>query len=221
MKCLKKIGMICAATFLIFGVVVAFIQPVSAATLSGVKVTVKEKREFTKILKNEARKKPITYENSTQTFLWDGPGGTFKKGYTGYESYTIQKLGDTNVLCLYGGVPDGGTVVHVYRYCYLKNGKLKSVRDAGTRLFINGYSSKAKGFVMVDSLCSYTDYILSCKDGKLTKNRIIVADYNDNYYRDFEMKKGIPKEEYDNISKTYYASGTYKEIKWKPISDFK
>lgn len=221
MKCLKKIGMICTAAFLVFGIVAALSQSVSAATLSGVKVTAKEKREFTKILKNEAGKKPITYENSTQTFSWDGQGGTFKKGYTGYESYTIQKLGDANVLCLYGEVPDGGTIAHVYRFYYLKSSKLKSARDAGTRLFIDGYSSKAKGFVMTRSLGFYANYILTCKNGKLTENRIIVADYNDNYYRDFNCQKVIPKAEYDKISQKYYAENAYKEIKWKPISDFK
>ena len=46
MKYLKKIGMICTAAFLVVGIVAAISQPVSAATLSGVKVTAKEQKKL-------------------------------------------------------------------------------------------------------------------------------------------------------------------------------
>ena len=222
MNRMRKVIVLCLTLLLLLGIAVPAPETVSAApSLSGYHLSSAEKKAFTKILKGEAGKKKITYKNSDDKIISAGNGVKFKKGYTGFTGYCIKKMNGKNVLCLYGEVPEGGTMDRVIRMYYLVNGKLKSYNDAGSRMWVNGYSAKVNGIV-IDIGDIPLNYILTYKDGKIVETKMIRSSYvEENYYTMGKNDKKISKTQYDKIYNTYYAEGQYKEIKWKSIRAFK
>ena len=213
--------MLCAAVVAISTVLGSGVTETQAATLSGHGLSKKEKKEFTRILKKEAKKKEITLDNLSYATEWTDKGFQIKKGYAGYDSYSIQKINGKNVLCLYGVIPDCqdmALVVHTYKLCYLVNGKLKTYKDEGNRLYATGYSSK--GLIMNIAGAGY-DFILTYKNGKIKAFNYLYWDSGDNYAKGIYRKTKISKSEYDRIFNKYYADGKYKNIKYKSIKAFK
>lgn len=222
---MRKVIVLCLTLLLFLGIAVPAPETVSAApSLSGYHLSSAEKKAFTKILKGEAGKKRITYKNSDDKIIWAGNGVKFKKGYTGFTGYCIKKMNGKNVLCLYGEVPEGGTIDNVLRMYYLVNGKLKSYNDAGTRMWLDGYSSKASGLVISCHIGNCPgNYILTYKNGKIVETKMIrsIIDDSDSYLLIGKKEQPISKSQYDKIYNTYYAEGQYKEIKWKSIRAFR
>ena len=211
--------MLCAVVVVISTVLGSCVTETQAATLSGHGLSKKEKKEFTRILKNEAKKKEITGDNHSYATEWE-KGFQIKKGYAGYDSYSIQKINGKNVLCLYGNVVDEYlSGVTTCKMIYLVNGKVKTYTDAGTHLVVRGYSSKGLIIDIGDVACNY---ILTYKNGKIKVSNYLYRDNNgeDNYAKGQERTK-ISKSEYDRIFNKYYADGKYKKIKDKSIKAFK
>ena len=214
--------MLCAVVVVISTVLGSCVTETQAATLSGHGLSKKEKKEFTRILKKEAKKKEITGDNLSYATEWTDKGFQIKKGYAGYDSYSIQKINGKNVLCLYGEIPDCqdmALVVHTYKLCYLVNGKLKTYKDEGNRLYAMGYSSK--GLIMEVGGNMNCSYILTYKNGKIKAFNYLYWDSGDNYAKGIGGKTKISKSEYDRIFNKYYADGKYKKIKDKRIKAFK
>ena len=215
----QMILILCAAVVAISTVLGSGAMDVQAATLSGYGLTKQEKTVFTRILKKEAKKKEITAgSNATK---WTDKGFRIKKGYAGYDSYSIQKINGKNVLCLYGDVPDEylSGVITCKMIC-LVNGKLKTYMDAGTHLSIRGYSSKGLIMEIGDIACNY---ILTYKDGKIKESHILYGDNTGegNYAKGPQHKTSISKSEYNKIYNKYYADSKCKKLKLKNIKDFK
>lgn len=219
---MRKVIVLCLTLLLLLGIAVPAPETVSAApSLSGYHLSSAEKKAFTKILKGEAGKKKITYKNSDDKIIWAGNGVKFKKGYTGFTGYCIKKMNGKNVLCLYGEVYDGGPMTKALRMYYLVNGKLKSYNDAGTNMWVKGYSAKGNGYV-IDIGDIPLNYIITYKDGKIVETKMIRSSYvEENYYTMGKNDKKISKTQYDKIYNKYYAEGQYKEIKWKSIRAFR
>ena len=212
--------MLCAAVVAISTVLGSGVTETQAATLSGHGLSKKEKKEFTRILKKEAKKKEITGDNLSYATERTDKGFQIKKGYAGYDSYSIQKINGKNVLCLYGNVVDAYySCVTTCKMIYLVNGKVKTYTDAGTHLVVRGYSSKGLIMDIGDVACNY---ILTYKNGKIKVSNYLYRDNNgeDNYAKGQERTK-ISKSEYDRIYNKYYADGKYKKIKDKSIKAFK
>ena len=219
--------MLCAAVVAISTVLGSGVTETQAATLSGHGLSKKEKKEFTRILKKEAKKKKITVDNHSYATKWE-KGFQIKKGYAGYDSYSIQKINGKNVLCLYGNVVDAYySCVTTCKMIYLVNGKVKTYADAGTHLVVRGYSSKGLIMDIGDVPCNY---ILTYKNGKIKASNYLYGDnsylYGDNsgegnYAKGIGRKTKISKSEYDRIYNKYYADGKYKKIKDKRIKAFK
>ena len=216
--------MLCAAVVAISTVLGSGVTETQAATLSGHGLSKKEKKEFTRILKKEAKKKEITEDNRSYATEWTDKGLRIKKGYAGYDSYSIQKINGKNVLCLYGEIPDCLDMAvfdYTYKLCYLVNGKLKTYKDEGMYLSADGYSSK--GLIMSHSNGDHCYFILTYKNGKIKASNYLYGDNfgEGNYAKGIERKTKISKSEYDRIFNKYYADGKYKRIKYKSIKDFK
>ena len=212
--------MLCAAVVAISTVLGSGVTETQAATLSGHGLSKKEKKEFTRILKKEAKKKEITGDNHSYATEWE-KGFQIKKGYAGYDSYSIQKINGKNVLCLYGNVVDEYlSGVTTCKMIYLVNGKVKTYTDAGTHLVVRGYSSKGLIMDIGDIACNY---ILTYKNGKIKASNYLYGDNTGegNYAKGIQGKTKISKSEYDRIFKKYYADGKYKNIKYKSIKAFK
>ena len=212
--------MLCAAVVAISTVLGSGVTETQAATLSGHGLSKKEKKEFTRILKKEAKKKEITGDNRSYATEWEN-GFQIKKGYAGYDSYSIQKINGKNVLCLYGNVVDAYySCVTTCKMIYLVNGKVKTYADAGTHLVVRGYSSKGLIMDIGDIACNY---ILTYKNGKIKASNYLYGDNSgeDNYAKGIYRKTKISKSEYDRIYNKYYADGKYKKIKDKSIKAFK
>ena len=220
---LKRIMlMLCAVVVVISTVLGSGVTETQAATLSGHGLSKKEKKEFTRILKKEAKKKEITEDNRSYATEWTDKGLRIKKGYAGYDSYSIQKINGKNVLCLYGEIPDCqdmALVVHTYKLCYLVNGKLKTYKDEGMYLSADGYSSK--GLIMSHSNGDHCYFILTYKNGKIKVSNYLYWAPGDIYAKGIGGKTKISKSEYDRIYNKYYADGKYKKIKDKSIKAFK
>ena len=213
--------MLCAAVVAISTVLGSGVTETQAATLSGHGLSKKEKKEFTRILKKEAKKKEITEDNRSYATEWTDKGLRIKKGYAGYDSYSIQKINGKNVLCLYGNVVDEYlSGVTTCKMIYLVNGKVKTYTDAGTHLVVRGYSSKGLIMDIGDIACNY---ILTYKNGKIKASNYLYGDNTGegNYAKGIQGKTKISKSEYDRIFKKYYADGKYKNIKYKSIKAFK
>ena len=213
--------MLCAAVVAISTVLGSGVTETQAATLSGHGLSKKEKKEFTRILKNEAKKKEITGDAHSYATEWTDKGFQIKKGYAGYDSYSIQKINGKNVLCLYGNVVDAYySCVTTCKMIYLVNGKVKTYTDAGTHLVVRGYSSKGLIMDIGDIACNY---ILTYKNGKIKASNYLYGDNTEegNYAKGIQGKTKISKSEYDRIFKKYYADGKYKNIKYKSIKAFK
>ena len=212
--------MLCAAVVAISTVLGSGVTETQAATLSGHGLSKKEKKEFTRILKNEAKKKKITLDNYSYATEWTYKGLRIKKGYAGYDSYSIQKINGKNVLCLYGNVVDEYlSAVTTCKMIYLVNGKVKTYTEEWSNVVIEGYSSKGLIIEIGDIACNY---ILTYKNGKIKVSNYLYRDNNgeDNYAKGQEKTK-ISKSEYDRIYNKYYADGKYKNIKDKSIKAFK
>ena len=212
--------MLCAAVVAISTVLGSGVTETQAATLSGHGLSKKEKKEFTRILKNEAKKKKITLDNYSYATEWTYKGLRIKKGYAGYDSYSIQKINGKNVLCLYGYVADEYlNAVTTCKMIYLVNGKVKTYTEEWFNVVIEGYSSKGLIIYIGDIACNY---ILTYKNGKIKVSNYLYRDNNgeDNYAKGQEKTK-ISKSEYDRIYNKYYADGKYKKIKDKSIKAFK
>ena len=213
--------MLCAAVVAISTVLGSGVTETQAATLSGHGLSKKEKKEFTRILKKEAKKKEITGDNLSYATEWTDKGFQIKKGYAGYDSYSIQKINGKNVLCLYGFVSDAHySGVTTCKMIYLVNGKVKTYTDAGTHLVVRGYSSKGLIMDIGDIACNY---ILTYKNGKIKESNYLYGDNfgEGNYAKGIDRKTKISKSEYDRIYNKYYADGKYKKIKDKSIKAFK
>ena len=213
--------MLCAAVVAISTVLGSGVTETQAATLSGHGLSKKEKKEFTRILKKEAKKKEITGDNRSYATEWTDKGLRIKKGYAGYDSYSIQKINGKNVLCLYGNVVDEYlSGVTTCKMIYLVNGKVKTYTDAGTHLVVRGYSSKGLIMDIGDVPCNY---ILTYKNGKIKASNYLYGDNTEegNYAKGIRAKTKISKSEYDRIFNKYYADGKYKKIKDKRIKAFK
>ena len=213
--------MLCAAVVAISTVLGSGVTETQAATLSGHGLSKKEKKEFTRILKKEAKKKEITGDNLSYATEWTDKGLRIKKGYAGYDSYSIQKINGKNVLCLYGNVVDAYySCVTTCKMIYLVNGKVKTYTDAGTHLVVRGYSSKGLIMDIGDVACNY---ILTYKNGKIKESNYLYGDNfgEGNYAKGIGRKTKISKSEYDRIYNKYYADGKYKNIKYKSIKAFK
>ena len=213
--------MLCAAVVAISTVLGSGVTETQAATLSGHGLSKKEKKEFTRILKKEAKKKEITVDNLSYATEWTDKGFQIKKGYAGYDSYSIQKINGKNVLCLYGNVVDAYySCVTTCKMIYLVNGKVKTYTDAGTHLVVRGYSSKGLIMDIGDVPCNY---ILTYKNGKIKESNYLYGDNfgEGNYAKGIGRKTKISKSEYDRIFNKYYADGKYKNIKYKSIKAFK
>ena len=213
--------MLCAAVVAISTVLGSGVTETQAATLSGHGLSKKEKKEFTRILKKEAKKKEITGDNHSYATEWTDKGFQIKKGYAGYDSYSIQKINGKNVLCLYGNVVDAYySCVTTCKMIYLVNGKVKTYTDAGTHLVVRGYSSKGLIMDIGDIACNY---ILTYKNGKIKASNYLYGDNTEegNYAKGIRAKTKISKSEYDRIFNKYYADGKYKNIKYKSIKAFK
>ena len=213
--------MLCAAVVAISTVLGSCVTETQAATLSGHGLSKKEKKEFTRILKKEAKKKEITEDNRSYATEWTYKGLSIKKGYDGYDSYSIQKINGKNVLCLYGFVSDAHySGVTTCKMIYLVNGKVKTYTDAGTHLVVRGYSSKGLIMDIGDIACNY---ILTYKNGKIKASNYLYGDNTGegNYAKGIQGKTKISKSEYDRIYNKYYADGKYKKIKDKSIKAFK
>lgn len=213
--------MLCAAVVAISTVLGSGVTETQAATLSGHGLSKKEKKEFTRILKNEAKKKEITGDNHSYATEWTDKGLQIKKGYAGYDSYSIQKTNGKNVLCLYGNVIDEYfSGVTTCKMIYLVNGKVKTYTDEGTNLVVWGYSSQGLIMQVGDIACNY---ILTYKNGKIRASNYLYGDNTGegNYAKGIQGKTKISKSEYDRIYKKYYADGKYKNIKYKSIKAFK
>ena len=213
--------MLCAAVVAISTVLGSGVTETQAATLSGHGLSKKEKKEFTRILKKEAKKKEITEDNRSYATEWTDKGLRIKKGYAGYDSYSIQKINGKNVLCLYGNVVDAYySCVTTCKMIYLVNGKVKTYTDAGTHLVVRGYSSKGLIMDIGDVPCNY---ILTYKNGKIKESNYLCGDNTEegNYAKGIRGKTKISKSEYDRIYNKYYADGKYKKIKDKRIKAFK
>ena len=213
--------MLCAAVVAISTVLGSGVTETQAATLSGHGLSKKEKKEFTRILKKEAKKKEITGDNRSYATEWTDKGLRIKKGYAGYDSYSIQKINGKNVLCLYGNVVDEyWSEVTTCKMIYLVNGKVKTYTDAGTHLVVRGYSSKGLIMDIGDVPCNY---ILTYKNGKIKASNYLYGDNfgEGNYAKGIGRKTKISKSEYDRIYNKYYADGKYKNIKYKSIKAFK
>ena len=221
--------MLCAAVVAISTVLGSGVTETQAATLSGHGLSKKEKKEFTRILKNEAKKKEITGDNLSYATEWTDKGFQIKKGYAGYDSYSIQKINGKNVLCLYGFVSDANySGVRTCKMIYLVNGKVKTYTDEGHYLAVEGYSSK--GLIMEVGGNMNCSYILTYKNGKIKASKYLYGDNSylygdnsgeDNYAKGIYRKTKISKSEYDRIFNKYYADGKYKKIKDKRIKAFK
>lgn len=212
--------MLCAAVVAISTVLGSGVTETQAATLSGHGLSKKEKKEFTRILKNEAKKKKITLDNYSYATEWTYKGLRIKKGYAGYDSYSIQKINGKNVLCLYGYVLDENvSAITTCKMIYLVNGKVKTYTEEWSNVVIEGYSSKGLIIDIGDVACNY---ILTYKNGKIKVSNYLYRDNNgeDNYAKGQERTK-ISKSEYDRIYNKYYADGKYKKIKDKSIKAFK
>ena len=213
--------MLCAAVVAISTVLGSGVTETQAATLSGHGLSKKEKKEFTRILKKEAKKKEITGDAHSYATEWTDKGFQIKKGYAGYDSYSIQKINGKNVLCLYGNVVDEYlSCVTTCKMIYLVNGKVKTYTDAGTHLVVRGYSSKGLIMDIGDIACNY---ILTYKNGKIKASNYLYGDNTEegNYAKGIRAKTKISKSEYDRIFNKYYADGKYKNIKYKSIKAFK
>ena len=213
--------MLCAAVVAISTVLGSGVTETQAATLSGHGLSKKEKKEFTRILKKEAKKKEITLDNLSYATEWTDKGFQIKKGYAGYDSYSIQKINGKNVLCLYGNVVDAYySCVTTCKMIYLVNGKVKTYTDAGTHLVVRGYSSKGLIMDIGDVPCNY---ILTYKNGKIKESNYLYGDNfgEGNYAKGIGRKTKISKSEYDRIFNKYYADGKSKKIKYKSIKAFK
>ena len=213
--------MLCAVVVVISTVLGSGVTETQAATLSGHGLSKKEKKEFTRILKNEAKKKKITVDNHSYATKWE-KGFQIKKGYAGYDSYSIQKINGKNVLCLYGNVVDEYlSGVTTCKMIYLVNGKVKTYADAGTHLVVRGYSSKGLILEVGGNIAS--NYILTYKNGKIKASNYLYGDNSGegNYAKGIRAKTKISKSEYDRIYNKYYADGKYKKIKDKRIKAFK
>ena len=213
--------MLCAAVVAISTVLGSGVTETQAATLSGHGLSKKEKKEFTRILKKEAKKKEITEDNRSYATEWTDKGLRIKKGYAGYDSYSIQKINGKNVLCLYGFVSDANySGVRTCKMIYLVNGKVKTYTDEGHYLAVEGYSSKGLIMDIGDIACNY---ILTYKNGKIKASNYLYGDNTEegNYAKGIRAKTKISKSEYDRIFNKYYADGKYKRIKYKSIKDFK
>ena len=219
---LKRIMlMLCAVVVVISTVLGSGVTETQAATLSGHGLSKKEKKEFTRILKKEAKKKEITLDNLSYATEWTDKGFQIKKGYAGYDSYSIQKINGKNVLCLYGNVVDEYlSGVTTCKMIYLVNGKVKTYADAGTHLVVRGYSSKGLIMDIGDVPCNY---ILTYKNGKIKESNYLYGDNfgEGNYAKGIGRKTKISKSEYDRIYNKYYAYGKFKKIKYKSIKAFK
>ena len=213
--------MLCAVVVVISTVLGSCVTETQAATLSGHGLSKKEKKEFTRILKKEAKKKEITGDAHSYATEWTDKGFQIKKGYAGYDSYSIQKINGKNVLCLYGNVVDAYySCVTTCKMIYLVNGKVKTYTDAGTHLVVRGYSSKGLIMDIGDIACNY---ILTYKNGKIKASNYLYGDNfgEGNYAKGIGRKTKISKSEYDRIYNKYYADGKYKKIKDKSIKAFK
>ena len=212
--------MLCAAVVAISTVLGSGVTETQAATLSGHGLSKKEKKEFTRILKKEAKKKEITLDNLSYATEWTDKGFQIKKGYAGYDSYSIQKINGKNVLCLYGFVSDANySGVTTCKMIYLVNGKVKTYTDAGTHLVVRGYSSKGLIMDIGDIACNY---ILTYKNGKIKASNYLYGDnFGEGNYAKGQERTKISKSEYDRIYNKYYADGKYKKIKDKSIKAFK
>ena len=212
--------MLCAAVVAISTVLGSGVTETQAATLSGHGLSKKEKKEFTRILKKEAKKKEITEDNRSYATEWTDKGLRIKKGYAGYDSYSIQKINGKNVLCLYGNVVDAYySCVTTCKMIYLVNGKVKTYTDAGTHLVVRGYSSKGLIMDIGDVPCNY---ILTYKNGKIKESNYLYGDnFGEGNYAKGQERTKISKSEYDRIYNKYYADGKYKKIKDKSIKAFK
>ena len=214
--------MLCAAVVAISTVLGSGVTETQAATLSGHGLSKKEKKEFTRILKKEAKKKEITGDNRSYATEWTDKGLRIKKGYAGYDSYSIQKINGKNVLCLYGNVVDAYySCVTTCKMIYLVNGKVKTYTDEGHYLAVEGYSSK--GLIMEVGGNMNCSYILTYKNGKIKASNYLYGDNTEegNYAKGIRAKTKISKSEYDRIFNKYYADGKYKKIKDKSIKAFK
>ena len=213
--------MLCAAVVAISTVLGSGVTETQAATLSGHGLSKKEKKEFTRILKNEAKKKKITLDNYSYATEWTYKGLRIKKGYAGYDSYSIQKINGKNVLCLYGYVVDEYlSAVTTCKMIYLVNGKVKTYTEEWSNVVIEGYSSKGLIIEIGDIACNY---ILTYKNGKIKASNYLYGDNTEegNYAKGIRAKTKISKSEYDRIYNKYYADGKYKKIKDKSIKAFK
>lgn len=213
--------MLCAAVVAISTVLGSGVTETQAATLSGHGLSKKEKKEFTRILKNEAKKKKITLDNYSYATEWTYKGLRIKKGYAGYDSYSIQKINGKNVLCLYGYVLDENvSAITTCKMIYLVNGKVKTYTEEWSNVVIEGYSSKGLIIEIGDIACNY---ILTYKNGKIKVSNYLYRDNNgeDKYAKGIGRKTKISKSEYDRIFNKYYADGKYKKIKDKSIKAFK
>ena len=219
---LKRIMlMLCAVVVVISTVLGSCVTETQAATLSGHGLSKKEKKEFTRILKKEAKKKEITEDNRSYATEWTDKGLRIKKGYAGYDSYSIQKINGKNVLCLYGFVSDAHySGVTTCKMIYLVNGKVKTYTEEWSNVVIEGYSSKGLIMDIGDIACNY---ILTYKNGKIKASNYLYGDNTGegNYAKGIQGKTKISKSEYDRIFKKYYADGKYKNIKYKSIKAFK
>ena len=212
--------MLCAAVVAISTVLGSGVTETQAATLSGHGLSKKEKKEFTRILKKEAKKKEITGDNRSYATEWEN-GFQIKKGYAGYDSYSIQKINGKNVLCLYGNVVDAYySCVTTCKMIYLVNGKVKTYTDEGHYLAVEGYSSK--GLIMEVGGNMNCSYILTYKNGKIKASNYLYGDnFGEGNYAKGQERTKISKSEYDRIYNKYYADGKYKKIKDKRIKAFK
>ena len=214
--------MLCAAVVAISTVLGSGVTETQAATLSGHGLSKKEKKEFTRILKKEAKKKEITVDNLSYATEWTDKGFQIKKGYAGYDSYSIQKINGKNVLCLYGFVSDAHySGVTTCKMIYLVNGKVKTYTDEGHYLAVRGYSSKGLILEVGGNIAS--NYILTYKNGKIKASNYLYGDNSGegNYAKGIQGKTKISKSEYDRIYNKYYAYGKFKKIKYKSIKAFK
>ena len=212
--------MLCAAVVAISTVLGSGVTETQAATLSGHGLSKKEKKEFTRILKNEAKKKKITLDNYSYATEWTDKGFQIKKGYAGYDSYSIQKINGKNVLCLYGNVVDEYlSGVTTCKMIYLVNGKVKTYTEEWSNVVIEGYSSKGLIIEIGDIACNY---ILTYKNGKIKESNYLYGDnFGEGNYAKGQERTKISKSEYDRIFNKYYADGKYKKIKDKRIKAFK
>ena len=197
--------MLCAAVVAISTVLGSGVTETQAATLSGHGLSKKEKKEFTRILKKEAKKKEITGDNHSYATEWE-KGFQIKKGYAGYDSYSIQKINGKNVLCLYGYVVDEYlSAVTTCKMIYLVNGKVKTYTEEWFNVVIEGYSSKGLIIEIGDIACNY---ILTYKNGKIKESNYLYGDnFGEGNYAKGQERTKISKSEYDRIYNKYYEDG--------------